>query len=414
MNFETALLVPHKVATAMKQLDDTLTLIKKMIVVAKQIPQTREQAIKLEKNVDAIKPPVANAAVTTAKIDKSVEPVRTATNKAETAVASALDFETAFRIFSLAYFDGIEKLIECSNSKQAIEPQTIKILDGSTASFQKIDAGIHQVNQKYAATVAIPEKTLKATIAEISEQLKQLEQILASINGLNDQLKPLNEALAELEKILDKSLGFSFDYPCGAKMCSQRTPYPCGVKFCGGKYTRYPCGTKTCYEEVPYPCGVKTCSARVSMSLSTVINGTDAIERKIESLLSSTAWEALKTIGVKKYVDDLKNQADSLTRPVLNKLHLDMAMNLPDLNIKLSTATLDASLPQFTKFYDPMMQIGTGINMNNPVFAPEITKLQLLEKDILGIMKVSGCQAPPAKPSTVQPKRINWKKPGIM
>lgn len=412
LDLEKALTVPHNVATALKQLDDTLTVVKKMIVIAKQVPQTREQALKLEKSVDSIKPSVANASATADKLDKAVEPVRAAANKTETAAATALDFEIAFRGFALTYFDGIEKVIECSTTKPNIEPQTIKTLDGSTTSFHKIDAGMQQVNQKYATTVAIPEKALKASISQINEQIKQLEQILTAVNGLQNQLAPLNDTLAELQKILDKSIGFSFGYPCGPKMCSQRTPYPCGVKMCGGKYTRYPCGTKTCYEEVPYPCGVNTCSAKVAMSLSTVINGTDEIERKIESLLSSTAWQALKTIGVKKYVDDLKNQADKLAKPVIGKLNLNISTTLPNLDIKLNTVVLDASVKQLTQLYDALAQLSKSVDMTNTTFAPEISKLQLLDKDRLNLLKVSGCQAAPAPSHPVMPKRVNWKKIG--
>jgi hypothetical protein len=409
LHFENALSVPHKVATALNKLNGTLATIKEMIVVAKQVPQTREQAQNLEKQLDAIKTPVANAAATATKLDKSVEPVRNATNKAETAVAAALDYETAFRTVAITYVDGIEKVILCSDKKTAIEPQTIKLLDGSTASFHPIDLGMHQVNQKYADTVAIPEKALKATIAEITEQIKQLEQILAAVNGLQDQLHPLNDALADLKNVLDKSLGFSFGYPCGPKMCSQRTPYPCGVKTYKKLGVKYPCGTEICHKEVPFTCGVNTCSAKVSMSLSTVINGSDAIEHKIESLLSSTAWKALKTIGVKKYVDDLKKEADKIAKPVLTKLHLNISTKLPDLNIKLTTAKLDTALPQLSLLDGSMIQIGKNINMKNPVFAPDIAKLQLLEKDFANLLKVSGCQAAPTKPSTEMAKRINWR-----
>lgn len=408
LNLETALSVPGKVATALKQLDNTLANIKQMIVIAKQVPQTRAKAEQLEKNVDAIKPSVAKAAETAAKVDKAVEPVRTAANKTETVVSTALDYEIAFRTFALTYFDGINKLIACSTANPDImaktQKNTIKILDGSTASFKVIDTGITKVNQTYASTVAMPEKALKATISEISEQIKQLEPILTSVNGLQDKLKTLNNTLAELRKVLDQSIGFSFDYPCGPKMCSQSTPYPCGTKMCEGKISDYPCA-KICYEEVPYPCGVNTCSEGVSMSLSTVINGADAIETKIESLLSSTAWQALKTIGVKKYVDGLINQANSLTNQVLNKLNLDIAMNLPDLNIKLDTGKLDASIPQFTALTNPITQIGDSINMKNPVFAPDIAKLQGLQKDIGVACPVQAQPFTPPQP----PKRIKWK-----
>lgn len=414
LTFENALSVPHNVATALKRLDDTLTVIKQMLVVAKQVPQTRAKAEKLEKDLDAIKPSVSDAAAKAAKLDLAVEPVRNAVSTTESAAEKALGYENESKDVALLYIEGIEKLIECSTTKPTIEPQTIQILDNSTVAFSTIDKGMKQANQKYAATVALPEKALKATIAEITEQIKKLEQILAGVDGLQAQLQPLNNTLAELKKILDQSIGFSFQYPCGSKMCSQNTPYPCGVKTCKKYGVPYPCGTKICHKEVPYPCGVKMCSARVSMALSTAINGTDAIESKIESLLSSTAWKALKIIGVKKFVDQLEKDANSLTGPVLSKLHLDISTNLPSLDIKLNSATLGTSTQQLTQLYDLLTEFGKSVDISTPTFAPEITKLQLLDKDISSLLKVSGCQAAPAKAAPVKPKRVNWRKLGLM
>lgn len=414
LTFENALSVPHNVATALKRLDDTLTVIKQMLVVAKQVPQTRVKAEKLEKDLDAIKPSVSDAAAKAAKLDLAVEPVRNAVNTAESAAEKVLEYENKSKTVALLYIDGIEKLIECSTTKPTIEPQTIQILDSSTVAFSTIDKGMKQANQKYAATVALPEKALKSTITEITEQIKQLEQMLVAIDGLQTQLQPLNNTLVELKKILDQSIGFSFQYPCGSKMCSQNTPYPCGVKTCKKYGVPYPCGAKICHKEVPYPCGVKMCSARVSMALSTAINGTDAIESKVESLLSSTAWKALKIIGVKKYVDQLQKDANSLTEPILSKLHLDISTNLPNLDIKLNSTTLGASTQQLTQLYDLLTQFGKSVDISTPTFAPEITKLQLLEKDMSSLLKVSGCQAAPAKPAPVTPKRVNWRKFGLM
>ncbi len=414
LTFENALSVPHNVATALKRLDDTLTVIKQMLVVAKQVPQTRVKAEKLEKDLDAIKPSVSNAAAKAAKLDLAVEPVRNAVNTTESAAEKALGYENASKDVALLYIDGIEKLIECSTAKPTFEPQTIQILDNSTVAFSTIDKAMKQANQKYAATVALPEKSLKITIAEITEQIKQLEQILAAVDGLQDQLEPLNNTLAELKKILDQSIGFSFQYPCGSKMCSQNTPYPCGVKTCKKYGVPYPCGTKICHKEVPFPCGVKMCSTRVSMALSTAINSTDAIENKVESLLSSTAWKALQAIGVKKYVDQLQRDADSLTRPVLGKLHLDISPNLPPLDIKLDSATLGTATQQLTHLYDALTQFSKSVDISTPAFAPEFAKLKLLDKDISGLLKVSGCQVAPAKPAPVTPKRVNWRKLGLM
>lgn len=411
IELEKGLSVPHKVATALKKLDDTLSTIKKMLAVAKLVPQTKEKAEELEKKLDVLKTKVSTAAENAAKVDKAVDPVWKATGKTENVASDALEFEKAFRIFALGYIDGIEGIIQCSDKKPEIEPKIIPILDNSKAAFHAMDPAIHKVNQTYADTVALPEKALKATMAEIMEQIKELEKILSALTGLQDQLDPLNDVLAELKKIMDKSLGFSFDYPCGAKICTESTPYPCGTKTCKKYGVKYPCGVKICHKDVPYPCGVNTCSAKVSMSLSTVINGADAIEHKIESVLSSTAWEALKVIGVKKYVDDLKKEADSLLKPVLSKLHLDISTNLPDLTIHLTTVKVNALMPNLTLLDSSILQIGKSIDMKAPAFAPQISKLQLLDKDIQNLLKIPGCQAAPAKPPAAKSKRINWRKP---
>ena len=410
LNLENALTIPHKVATALKQLNETLALIKEMVVIAKQVPQTRDAAQTLETNLDAIKKPVAEAADKSAKLDQAVEPVRKATGKAESAAETTLNYENKFRTAALAYINMIELLSPCAESKPNIEPQAIKILDNSTSTFNKIDTGLIQVNQKYAATVSMPEKALKATISQVQEEIKQLEQILNAVDGLQGQLHPLNDALADLKKVMDQQVGFDFEYPCGSKMCSQSTPYPCGAKMCKGKFgVKYPCGTEMCHKEVPFPCGVKMCSEKLHLSVSTVINGADAIEHKIESLLSSTAWQALKTIGVKKYVDDLQKQAESLTKSVTGKLHLNISTKLPDMNFKLNAAILATLTQQLNKFADVIPPIGLGIDINSPSFASEFSKLTAMEKDFPKL----GCQGAPAKPMPAAPKRVNWKNAGL-
>ncbi len=410
LNFENALAVPHNVATALKQLNDTLAVVKQAIVVAKQVPQTRDKAQKLEKNLDSIKPPVANAAEKAAEVDRNVEPVRNAASKATAAVETTLENETALRAFAVTYLDLVEKLSECADTKPALEQPTIGILDGSTKSFKKIDQGIKPVNQAYATTVAAPEKTLKAATTKIEEKIKQLEQLLKSVNGLQGQLNPLATPLAELKKVLDQSVGFSFAYPCGTKMCSQSTPYPCGVKICKKYGAKYPCGTKICHKEVPFPCGVNTCSEKVSISVGTVINGADAVEQKIEALLSSTAWEALKVVGVKKYVDELQSKANSLVNPILKKFNLDISTTLPSLDVSIDPTSLTNATHQLTQLAEALTQIGKKIDMSNTTFAPEIKNLDSLQGDITGLLKTSGCQTAAPKAAPLMQKRIIWKK----
>ena len=412
LTLENLLSLQHKAATALKQLDNTLTTAQQMIVVAKQLPQTRAQAEKLEINLNAIHPSVTRAAVSAEKVDIALEPTRTATTKAERAAAMALDYESKLRDFGLAYIDQVENLSQCVETHPAMEPPATSILSRSRDGFGRIDKGMSLANQTYANTVGAPAKAVHAIIAEIDKEARQLEQMLASIIALQNQLQPLNEPLAELKKILDQSLGFAFQYPCGAKMCSQSTPYPCGVKTCSGKFgVRYPCGTKICHKQVPFPCGVNTCNASVNMSMSIALNGADAIEHKIEAILSSSAWAALKTIGVKQYVDQISRQADSLLNPVLGRLHLDIAPNLPNLDVSLNSGMLADALPQFNLLAQKMTDFIGVVDMRNPVFAPEINNLNALQIDIGNGMRMNGCAAPETRMlrSAPQQQRIDWR-----
>lgn len=411
LKLENILALQHKAAIALKQLDTTLTTAQQMIVVAKQFPQIRNQAETLETNLNAIHPSVTRAAVSAEKVDVALEPTRVATAKAENATATALDYEGKLRDFGLAYISQVENLTQCVDTHPAMEAPATGILTRSYEGFSRIDKGMAFANQTYASTVGAPAKVVLATVDEISIQVEKLEQMLAAITALQNQLQPLNEPLAELKKILDQSLGFSFQYPCGAKMCSQNTPYPCGVKTCRGKWgVTYPCGTKICHKEVPFPCGVNTCSAGVNMSMSTALNGADAIERKIEAILSSTAWSALKTIGVKQYVDQITHQADALLKPVLGRLNLNISPNLPNLDVSLNSNLLASTLPQFNLLAQKMTDFISVIDMRNPVFAPEIANLNALQIDIGNGLRLNGCALPESRMLRSAPQqRINWR-----
>lgn len=411
LTLENILSLQHKAAMALKQLDNTLTTTQQMIVVAKQIPQTRAQAEKLEVNLNTIHPGITRAAISAEKVDIALEPTRTATTKAERAAETALDYESKLRDFGLAYIDQVENLTQCVEAHPPMEPPATGLLGRSRDVFSRLDKGMTIANQTYANTVGAPAKAVHATIAEISKQVRQLEQMLAAITALQNQLQPLNEPLAELKKILDQSLGFSFPYPCGAKMCSQSTPYPCGVKTCKGSWgVRYPCGTKICHKEVPFPCGVNTCNASANMSVSVALNGADAIEHKIEAILSSAAWTALKTIGVKQYVDQISHQADSLLNPVLGRLHLDISPNLPNLEVSLNGNMLAEALPQFNLLAQKMTDFIAVIDMRNNVFAPEMANLNALQVDINNGMRMNACAAPAKLLRAVpQQQRIDWR-----
>lgn len=146
------------------------------------------------------------------------------------------------------------------------------------------------------------------------------------------------------------------------------------------------------------------------ISVGTVINGADAVEQKIESLLSSTAWEALKVVGVKKYVDELQSKANSLVNPILKKFNLDISTTLPSLDVSIDPTSLTNATHQLTQLAEALTQIGKKIDMSNTTFAPEIKNLDSLQGDITGLLKTSGCQTAAPKAAPLMQKRIIWKK----
>lgn len=407
---DTALVLQHNIALALKKLDGTLTSARKLIVVAKQIPQTRAQAEKLAANLDQIQPAVSRAAANAERVDLALEPTRIAVAKAEHATAMALEYEGILRDFGLAYFAQAELLVQCTEARPELEPAATQILERSRMVFSHIDSNMHTVNRTYDATVQAPGQAVLATIDAIAHQIDQLKRLLASVEGLYDQLAPLNDPLAELEKILDQSVGFDFQYPCGAKICKKSTPYPCGVKTCHKWGAPYPCGTKICHKDVPYPCGVQTCNSGVHMSISTVMEGADAIEHKIEALLSSTAWTALKAIGVKQFVDQLKGQADRMLNPVLSKLHLDINPNLPDLNLAVDSVALNNVLARLDSMTQGLNNIAAQLNLNGPTFSTDIGQVNGLRADLENNLRIAGC-APQSAPPLLQRSapRINWR-----
>jgi len=417
VKLENALSVPHKLATALKKLDNTLDTIKQMLGVAKLVPQTKTQAENLEQRLNAIHPNVKKAAASAEKFDKSVEPFRDATNMAEEAAATCLVGERTIQQAAFGYVNTVEALANCVEKQPSTEPPAITLLNRSSESFVKINAGMKKANETYDTTVGMPAKALQATIDEILRQVKQMEELLAAVNRLQGDLGPLNDALAELKKVLDQSVSVSFDYPCGPKMCSQKVPYPCGVKTCKKWGASYPCGTKWCDKEAPYVCGVTTCDAGVSMSVGTIINSANEIERKIEAMLSSTAWEALKVIGVSKAVDDLKKKANDVFKPVMSRLRLDFPVDLPNLNLPFDVKPLTDAVPKFTQLGNSMMQFSKIVSLENPAFGPNFGQLEKLKVETTGLLRNAGCIVPAPKAtratndasSPFKPPQ-NWRK----
>ena len=387
LEFKNALMIVHKTSQALKTLDSGLNAVHEGLMVAEQVPQTREKAQKLKQDLEKMHQPISKASKTMEDIDVKIVPILNVTTKAETVAAKLVIGENVFRQAGIAYINSVGLVSQCVHDEM-----TITILNHSRVVYTDIDKEIKHINDIYANVRAIPE----ATMLEILKQIEKIRLIEEPIVNLTEKLKPLYDTLKELSRVLDKRIGVKPGYPCGADICHHDESYPCGTETCTkhvfGKKVHYPCGVKTCTKEVPYPCGVKTCHVEISMSVEDALKGADAIEHEIESKLSSTIFKALKTIGLGSIIHDLENQANSLVKPILSKLNLDVDTRLPSLDISLDAALLEKGITDIGKFESELEKLSAMIDMHSPTFGPYSQELDKINVDIKSILNSSRCK----------------------
>lgn len=341
---------PHKITQNLQKLDKGLSTIKNILQGVSVIPQIRSDVQKLIQNIDTVSSPVHSSLEKMQQLDKVIKPLLSTTQKAEKANTKILDAEQKFRHGNLLYLQKVIKAESCLHGKFMTT-----VLTHSKKSYDTVDQHLKQINDDYDTAKNAPYKIMQEVIHEIENLL----QINASLHDLVTKLENLYNPLMDVKHLLDKKLSISIPYACGIKTCSKSEPYPCGVKTCShriaygcgvkmcSKHTflgtthypcgtktchknvDYPCGTKTCHKNVDYPCGTKTCHVSISLSIEDILHGTDFIEAKIQSLLSSYVWDALKDVGLESYIKKLQDKANALLEEELKKLHLDIKLNLP-------------------------------------------------------------------------------------
>lgn len=383
LDFETLLRIEHKTTQALVTLDNALNTIQKGLNIAEQVPQTKEQAQKLKKDIEVVQKPVASAAKTMSEIDTKIVPLLNATQKAEKVASKLVVIEDGFRHVSMSYFDTVGLVSQCEH-----DDMIIGIMDHSRIVYTDIDKEMKRINDTYDNVKKIPERTFNE-IGKRIERIKLLEEPLVK---LHDKLEPLYHVLNELDYVLDKRIGVKPGYPCGADICYREQSYPCGTKTCKKMGVPYPCGVKTCTEKIPYPCGVKTCHIDITMSVSDALKGTDAIEHKIESMLSSTAYKALKEIGLGSIIKDLENQANTLVKPVLSKLNLNIDTSLPKLDIDFDLKLIDMGVADISQFESELVKLGAILDMRSPTFSPYSQKLNIISTDIKSVLSSPRCK----------------------
>lgn len=377
LDFEHTLLLPHKTADALNTLDRTLQSVKLGLMVAEQIPQTKAQATKLKSSLEIVHKPISSAAKTVTKIDKAIHPLLVATDKAEKMAAKTIDLEGDFSSLSHDYFEGIHVAQMCNHGKSMIS-----IMDGSSKVYQEITKDFKIVNDKYESAKKIPEEIMH----QITQKIKGINDALHMANMLNSQLHPLQDPLDELKQILDKKIGVKPSYPCGPKICYHETKYPCGTKTCkkncGFKTCKYPCGVKYCTQKTPYPCGVKECDIDITMSVADALQGADFIENKIQSMISATALSALKKIGLDGVIKEIEHKANALVKPILAKLHLNLDISEPKLDVSLDMNYIQKAISDLNAFEVEMAKFESMLDYHGKIFNPYIIELNKYKAEL--------------------------------
>ncbi len=387
-DFEHILMVPHKTSQALITLDNALTTIKLGLSAAEQVPQTRAQAQKLKQDLESVHKPIASASETMKKVDDKIFPLLKATHKAEVTAAKLVDVEDSFRTIGMNYINTVGKVSQCDH-----DAVVIAILQNSRTVYSDIDKEMKNINNTYDAIKRIPQEAITAITKQI-EKVRLLEEPLVRFNN---QLKPIYDPLNELRRVLDQRIGVKAPYPCGVKTCYHEQSYPCGAKTCkkncGLTTCTYPCGVKTCSQKVPYPCGVKSCDVDISMSVADALKGADAIEHKIESILSSTIYTALKEVGLGSIKRELEDKANALVKPVLSALDLHVDTSLPRLDVDFDMKMIEKGIADIAKFEAELAKLSAIIDMHSPTFQPHSVKLEKMYVDMKGILSSPRCQA---------------------
>ena len=325
--------------SGLKATEKGLAGLDKAAEAAETIPQSREKAKKVRASITVARKDIAAARV---RMDAVVARTKPAREKMESAAAKA-------KLLRLSLWGVNEGVI-------AKMPVPLGIAAGCLAKMQdpvlpcaqaKVDAkcaSVDSVVTEYDRVVKVliytPEPWLPSMkfFDPFSMELDELDKLREDVEALKDRVEKLERELHGLLQVLNMKFGFSFPYPNP----SWSNP-------------------------------VRISHYHVKIGFRKIVEGTNAIEREIEHILSGFMWKVLRNLGVGKYVDDLKDQAEREANRMMKSVHFDIDLGLPDFGPLapfeasigglpdaldlLKLPSIDTSLPDFGL---------PGVNVNIP------------------------------------------------
>lgn len=324
--YEHHLNIPHELHHDIKTSRSRLNTITDIIKLAKVIPDLREPIKQLTPTIDSVDNKLKTAENTANKIKKITDPVKEKIILLEKKVHQlhkALDKLKSKGVKPTR--KKIQKLDKCLGEYKAEHSNSCEIQPLAFSTANKVKPSVDETNKQLAEIINAV-NTVKQQVnklPKIDTQIADLHNLIDQINQYNHKLNPLYSKLKALKHKFNSKVGFSFKYP------NPILPM--------------------------HPLRMSTKHVRISVY--DALKSFDAIEKKIENILSSTLYKVLEGIGIDGYIKDIQKSAkdavNSLISPI--KKLVDDALNasIPGLNsfkpsfnsIQLNVGNIENALP---------------------------------------------------------------------
>ncbi|MFA6900295.1 MAG: hypothetical protein WC256_08830, partial [Desulfurivibrionaceae bacterium] len=294
----TALGVLSTLNSDLKKLEIAVTTLNKTAEAAQAIPQAREKVKKIK---DTLAVTQKNITVARQRMDAIVvktDPIRIK-------MSAAAEKAKALKMAIIGINDGLIKNIPgaASKTQACLGSLPAEKLNCATTNVNNSANNVDHVLVDYDRVVKgllyTPEPWLPSMsfFDPFNTDLREIDRLRTEIEALYDRVNGLAKQLSALNGVLDQSFSFSFPYP--------NPTWTNPARF--SDYT-------------------------VSIGFRTIIQGSNAIEKEIEHILSGFLWKILKGLGVGHYVDSLIDQANNAMNSALNAVNLNISLDLPDMS----------------------------------------------------------------------------------
>jgi DNA repair exonuclease SbcCD ATPase subunit len=284
-----------KMAHGLKALDAGMTNVEKLLEIAKDIPQTSEQATTLSNQLKSIHPSVTDASTKVNNLNDKLTPTRQKLTTFDAALQKAIIAAEGFDKVMGAYSDIAGKAQQCISSLPAgtvKDDLQSKLDDLSNRSDPRVVQANKILRDPINAINDI-EKIIQERLRPLREPLDELDSDVENLlSKLNDIINPLRD----VETLFNKTFDVSFPYP------SPTWRHPGRMKH----FT-------------------------ISIGFDVILKGSDAIKSDMKRILSGALYEAAKVFGLEKLINDLEDQAQGALKVVLNRLKLNVDVKLPGL-----------------------------------------------------------------------------------